>query len=51
MNKTSEFDRWYWGYRYGSKITCIKAVEQSDLPEEEKKQLIKYHTGNLGITR
>lgn len=43
-----DFDKWYWSYGYGSKISCIKVVEASDLPQTEKEELIKYYKNNLG---
>jgi len=46
-----EFDKWYWSYAYGSKAICIKAIEASDLPEEEKKIRIGRHKANMGIRK
>lgn len=50
-----EFDKhfynWYWSYAYGSKTCCIRYIERSDIPLEEKLKKIEYHKGNLGITK
>jgi len=43
-----EFENWYWSYKYGSKLACIRFIESSDLSEEEKKTRIDYHKSNLG---
>lgn len=51
LKMTIDFDRWYWSYAYGSKLICIKYIKQSDLPLEEKEKRIKYHMGNLGVTK
>lgn len=44
------FDNWYWGYKYGSKAVCIKAVEESDMPEPDKTNTILWHRENMGKT-
>lgn len=45
------FDNWYWSYKYGSKIACIRYIESLSIPLEEKLKKIEYHKGNLGITK
>lgn len=51
MSDYERFDEWYWSYKYGSKLACIKAVKDSDLSAEEQKIRIDYHTKNLGVTK